>query len=247
MDRVNRCSYPRSYMPIKESEIMSKSYRTIRGEFKNVVEFYCDLVSGIGYEIACGLEDAVKKSGERLQNNKGTSARKSKKVMEKGRRFSPLYPGVVVDETGKDAAKVDIITEEADSECSLDRKYTEIMCRLEKQLGRKIKIIAIDFDGTLCESPYPKADCLNTELVEFTKWLQMNGYETILWTCRVGVPLVDAINKCKECGLEFTALNRSIPSSAGKYELESRKVYADLYIDDSNVRPDEIIRQSKGE
>ena len=102
----------------------------------------------------------------------------------------------------------------------------------------KINVIAVDFDGTLCKNKYPKVGRLCSEGIEILKKFRKNGGEVILWTCRYGKALQDAIDACREAGLEFDAVNKNAPkhrmrwaSVTGDTEL-SRKVYADIYIDD---------------
>lgn len=97
-----------------------------------------------------------------------------------------------------------------------------------------ITIIAVDFDGTLCEEmTYPEIGEPNTELIEWLVSRRKSGkYRLILWTCRCGSELVNAINWCAEQGLEFDAINGNLPENIEKYGNDSRKVFADIYIDD---------------
>lgn len=47
-------------------------------------------------------------------------------------------------------------------------------------------IIAVDFDGTLCENKYPEIGKPNGVLIDDLKMRKDNGAKLILWTCRVG-------------------------------------------------------------
>ena len=60
------------------------------------------------------------------------------------------------------------------------------------------KIIAVDFDGTLCENKWPEIGSANEELIEYLRDRQKNGDKLILWTCRVDDMLQKAIEWCKE-------------------------------------------------
>ena len=50
-------------------------------------------------------------------------------------------------------------------------------------------IIAVDFDGTLCEDKWPKIGTMNDELILWLVWRQRHGAYIILWTCREGEKL----------------------------------------------------------
>ncbi|ARV07527.1 hydrolase [Polaribacter sp. SA4-10] len=101
-------------------------------------------------------------------------------------------------------------------------------------LTNNSKIIAVDFDGTIVEDAYPKIGKSIIFAFETLKKLQSEGYRLILWTYRCGSKLDEAVVFCKENGIEFYAVNKSFPEEIfdKKY---SRKIHADLFIDDRNV------------
>ena len=94
------------------------------------------------------------------------------------------------------------------------------------------KIIAVDFDGTLCEDKWPEIGFPNLRLITDLISAQNRGCKLILWTCRVGEALGKAVEWCKRYGLEFDAVNENVPETIERYGTESRKVNADVYIDD---------------
>ncbi|CDF78218.1 conserved hypothetical protein [Formosa agariphila KMM 3901] len=95
-------------------------------------------------------------------------------------------------------------------------------------------ILAIDFDGTIVEDAYPRVGKPKTFAFETLKRLQKDGHRLILWTYRCGKPLEEAVAFCKENGIEFYAINSSFPEE--KYdESKSRKINADIFIDDRNI------------
>ena len=94
--------------------------------------------------------------------------------------------------------------------------------------------IAVDFDGTLSFGHYPNLGIPNIQLIDYLKERKKEGYKLILWTCRVGKTLEDAIKYCEEYGLEFDAINANIQENIDHY-CDARKVLADYYIDDKNV------------
>ena len=94
--------------------------------------------------------------------------------------------------------------------------------------------LAIDFDGTIVEDAYPKIGKPNAFAFETLKKLQQNGHRFILWTYRHGKTLDEAVAFCKKNGLEFYAVNCSFPNEVFDPK-KSRKINADLFIDDRNV------------
>ena len=101
-------------------------------------------------------------------------------------------------------------------------------------------IIAVDFDGVLVQSAFPKIGEPDHEMVDLVRLLiQKPDVEVVLWTSRVDQPLEDAIAWCERAGLTFDAINDNAPSKKreyGKlYPNGTRKIYADYYLDDHNM------------
>ena len=96
----------------------------------------------------------------------------------------------------------------------------------------KNKIIAVDFDGTLCENDYPNIGKPNNDLINHLKRVQSKGDKLILWTCRAGKKLNDAVDWCKEKGLIFDAVNENLPEIVEEFGSDTRKIFANEYIDD---------------
>lgn len=96
-------------------------------------------------------------------------------------------------------------------------------------------IIAVDFDGTLCEYAWPDIGIPRGLVISYLKTRQKQGNKIILWTCRSGEMLQKAVDWCEEQGLRFDALNENLPEIVEKFGGDSRKIYADLYIDDKAV------------
>lgn len=95
--------------------------------------------------------------------------------------------------------------------------------------------LAIDFDGTLVEHKYPKIGKEIPFAVDTVKMLHREGYRLILWTVREGALLDEAVDWCTKRGLSFYAINRNYPEESIHDEAYSRKLKADLFIDDRNV------------
>jgi len=95
-------------------------------------------------------------------------------------------------------------------------------------------IIAVDFDGTIVEHRYPAIGKELPFAFETIKALQKKQHQIILWTFRAGKELDEAVEFCKKRGVEFYALNKSYPEELYD-ETISRKINADLFIDDRNI------------
>lgn len=97
-------------------------------------------------------------------------------------------------------------------------------------------IIAVDFDGTIVEDRYPSIGSLRPGAIETLKQLRKEGYQLILWTCRTGKKLAEAVNFCASNGIRFDAINESLRYRIVAYNGSNpRKVGADLYIDDRGL------------
>ena len=78
-------------------------------------------------------------------------------------------------------------------------------------------VIAVDFDGTIVEHKYP---AIGRELPFATETLRMlirDRHKLILWS------------------VEFYAVNRDYPEESREHDSFSRKLKADLFIDDRNI------------
>ena len=96
-------------------------------------------------------------------------------------------------------------------------------------------IIAIDFDGTIVEDDFPG---IGEEIIfafQTMKQLQKEGHQLILWTFRHGEALDDAVEHCLKNGIKFYAVNKSFPEEKFDDHIVSRKIKADIYIDDRNI------------
>ena len=95
--------------------------------------------------------------------------------------------------------------------------------------------IAVDFDGTIVTHEYPKIGKEIPFAIDTLKRLQKYpDILLILWTVREGAQLDEAVEYCRERGLEFYAVNKNYPEESKEYP-EPRKLKADLFIDDRNL------------
>lgn len=96
-------------------------------------------------------------------------------------------------------------------------------------------IYAIDFDGTLAYTRFPEIISANDKMIAFVKTLKAMGHKVILWTSRTGRDLQDAVEWCRKQGLVFDSVNKPLPEQVARWENDTRKIYADYYIDDKAV------------
>ena len=98
------------------------------------------------------------------------------------------------------------------------------------------KAIAIDFDGCLCTDAFPAIGEPNWPVIKRARAEQRAGAGLILWTCREGQILQDAIAACEGWGLTFDSINESLPDWIEAFGTQPRKVEATEYWDDKAVR-----------
>lgn len=98
---------------------------------------------------------------------------------------------------------------------------------------RRPMTIAVDFDGTIVEHRYPEIGKELPFATDTLRALQEKGHKLILWTYRAGKHLEEAVEFCNSKGLVFYAVNKNYPEEKLNEKI-SRKILADLYIDDRN-------------
>ncbi len=102
-------------------------------------------------------------------------------------------------------------------------------------------VIAVDFDGTLCEYAFPEIGVQkqhHKDLLDILIKMRQKGHKLILWTCRGDNEqypcLSEAIDWCRKQGLNFDAINENIEGTK-KLSGPSPKVVADYYLDDKSL------------
>ena len=96
--------------------------------------------------------------------------------------------------------------------------------------------IAIDFDGTIVKHRYPAIGDEIPFAIETLKMLQNDGHQLILWSVRRGKLLDEAVEWCRERGLEFYAINKDFPEENDELNVDySRKIRVEMFIDDRNL------------
>ncbi len=96
-------------------------------------------------------------------------------------------------------------------------------------------IIAIDFDGTIVQHCYPRIGEEIPFATDTIRMLAQDNHRIILWTVREGDLLDQAVEWCRARGVEFYAVNKNFPEERCVESSFSRKLKADLFIDDRNL------------
>ncbi len=105
---------------------------------------------------------------------------------------------------------------------------------MQQFLSENSKVIAVDFDGTVVEHKYPAIGKEMLFAFATLKALQQKGHKLILWTIRAGKTLDEAVEFCRQNGVEFYAVNKNYPEEQFDNSM-SRKLNADIFIDDRNL------------
>lgn len=94
-------------------------------------------------------------------------------------------------------------------------------------------LIAVDADGTLWENAWPDIGEPDLEIMTALALVRAtNRHRLILWTCREGDALADALRFCARRRLVFDFVNENAPDWIEGFDNDPRKVAADVYIDD---------------
>lgn len=104
------------------------------------------------------------------------------------------------------------------------------------------RIIAVDFDGTLCESNYPYCGKPIMPVIRAITEEKKKGSIIILYTMREGKELDLALKWCKCYGIEFDAVNENC-QWAKEYFNNPRKIFYTELWDDRAFNVDDIIRR----
>lgn len=103
-------------------------------------------------------------------------------------------------------------------------------------------IIAVDFDGTLCENAFPEIGNPNHLIVDFVRECSvLLGATIILWTCRTDEKLDEAVAWCKEHHIPIDLINENTDAIKEEFGGDPRKIYADVYLDDKALDVNKVL------
>lgn len=95
--------------------------------------------------------------------------------------------------------------------------------------------ISIDYDDTIVYQDFPNAGTIKPNAVKVINRLHEEGHQIMIWTCRVGERFDIAMNYLKEQGIKFHIANVNHPDIIAKFGEDTRKMFADIYIDDKQL------------
>ena len=102
-------------------------------------------------------------------------------------------------------------------------------------MGNNKLIIAIDFDNTIVEPLYPEIGVLKANCKRIINKWHESGHKIIINTCRAGKYHGDCDKFLSQNGISFDYINCNLPEMIIFYKADTRKISADVYIDDRNI------------
>jgi hydroxymethylpyrimidine pyrophosphatase-like HAD family hydrolase len=96
-------------------------------------------------------------------------------------------------------------------------------------------IFAIDLDGTIWKEEYPGIGEIFDEAVKTIKEIKLLGHTIILWSCREGKLLQEALEVINKYNIPYDFVNENIPERIKFYNSDCRKIGADFIVDDRNI------------
>lgn len=96
-------------------------------------------------------------------------------------------------------------------------------------------IIAVDFDGTIVENAYPEIGEPMKGAREALQYFREEGHTIIINSCRAGIYADNMRRWLKSRMFHFDFINENDPKRTAQYGGDTRKISADIYIDDKNV------------
>ena len=96
-------------------------------------------------------------------------------------------------------------------------------------------VIAVDFDGTIVEESYPEIGKMRKGAAEYIRRLVNEGHIIIINTCRSDSHSMNAKIWCMRNHVVYHYFNENHPDIIEQYNSDSRKISADIYIDDKNL------------
>ena len=109
------------------------------------------------------------------------------------------------------------------------------MRRLTRKRTEIHTVLAVDFDGTICELAYPDVGKVRYRAQYYINELYKKGFGIVINTCREGKALAKALDFLDDEGFLYDYYNANFPHLIEEYQADTRKISADVYIDDKNL------------
>jgi hypothetical protein len=103
---------------------------------------------------------------------------------------------------------------------------------LKREFVATSVVIAVDFDGTICTLSYPAIGRERKGAKEYINKLYDEGYAIVINTCRQGLAAEAAKTFLEIRGINYDEFNENMPHILDLYGTDTRKISADVYIDD---------------
>ncbi len=110
------------------------------------------------------------------------------------------------------------------------RKRYKFVLRKNIEERAKGMVVAVDFDGTITKDyDFPhNIGVLRDGCKDAIDYIR-EKHKVVIWTCRSGEYLAEAVKFLNDNGIEYDGINADI------YHKTDRKILADIYIDDKNI------------
>lgn len=95
--------------------------------------------------------------------------------------------------------------------------------------------ISIDYDDTIVYQDFPNSGTIKPNAKEVINRLYNDGHHILIWTCRAKENLEIAKKYLIDCGVNYHLINHNLPSNIERYGSDTRKMSADIYIDDRQL------------
>lgn len=99
----------------------------------------------------------------------------------------------------------------------------------------RYKYIAVDFDDTIATDAYPEIGKLKPHADVVLRKVKELGGKICIWTCRNGEDELKVKAFLEKHNIPWDVFNEPFPEIIEKYSGSSRKIFADLYIDDKGI------------
>lgn len=97
-------------------------------------------------------------------------------------------------------------------------------------------VLAIDFDGTIAEHPqWPDLGTVKEYAQHYLRLLREENYYIIIWTCREGNCIENIKVWLDAHEIPYDQINQHHPKLVEFYKNDTRKICADIYVDDRNL------------
>jgi hypothetical protein len=91
------------------------------------------------------------------------------------------------------------------------------------------KVVAVDFDGTICENAFPHVGAPKWNVIKKLREWHEQGHIIVIWTCRTDQTALDAVRFLNENKIPYDYFNEYPLNSWGDW---TRKIFAHIYLDD---------------